>query len=109
MAFSPASCKGTLVLLARMHYNIISRKEKGMIRFLTAQRIFLSIFHQSMELFWKNEIMIMSMLYSVYSQNRRSVNLSMHIKVRAVVCSRRNIHGSVRSCGKKYSGARVFV
>ena len=81
--------KRTLVLLTEMYYNIISRKEKGLIILREMDRNAHSVF----------------ILY----YHLVSVNLSMHTKVRAVVCSRRNIHRSVRGCGKKHSGARAFV
>ena len=47
-----------------------------------------NVLHLIMESHWKNGIMmlIMCMLCFEHSQNQNSVNLSMRIKVQAVVC-----------------------
>ena len=52
---------------------------------------------------------IMCTLCSVLIRNRNLVSSLMHTKVQAADCSRKSIRRSGKSCGRKCSGARVFV
>ena len=72
---------------------------------------FLSILLPIITLHWKNGIMIgiMCTLCSVLIRNRNLVSSLMHTKVQATDCSRKSIRRSGKSCGRKCSGARVFV